>query len=137
MTQPKYTEGQNVRYLSTGQIGTINQVLKGSRSYSYRVTLDGQVRTIAERFLEPVMLDEDRIIEDFNLGELGSHEDYQLFQTWFRLSRPLESNLYSYLGSKTIFNPHQFKPLLRFLSSSSDGRLYIADEVGVCMFVCI
>jgi len=35
------------------------------------------------------------------------------------------------LGSKTIFNPHQFKPLYRFLSSSSDGRIYIADEVGV------
>ena len=55
----------------------------------------------------------------------------RLFQTWLRLSRPIESNLYSYLGSKTIFNPHQFKPLLRFLSPNSEERLFIADEVGV------
>ena len=43
----------------------------------------------------------------------------------------MENNLYSYLGSRTLFNAHQFKPLLRFLSPLSDNRLFIADEVGV------
>ena len=127
----RFSEGENVRYISTGKIGTVNKVIKGSRSHSYRVTIDGNVRTVAERFLEPVIDREEKIIEDFITGRLGTHVDYQLFQTWFRLARPLETNLYSYLGSKTLFNPHQFKPLLRFLSSGSDERLFIADEVGV------
>lgn len=128
---PRFSEGKNVKYISTGKIGTVNKVIKGSRSYSYRITIDGKIRTIAERFLEPAIDIEESIIEDFIIGKLGTHIDYRLFQTWFRLAKPLESNLYSYLGSKTIFNLHQFKPLLRFLSSGSDERLFIADEVGV------
>jgi len=128
---PHFSEGENVRYISTGKIGTINKVIEGSRGYSYRVTLDGRMRTIAERFLEPVADVEDKVIDDFLEGVFGSHLDYRLFQTWFRLAKPVEDNLYSYLGSKTVFNPHQFKPLLRFLAPSSDERLFIADEVGV------
>jgi len=128
---PRYSEGQNVRYLGTGKVGTINKVIKGSRSYQYKITVEGQVRVIAERFLEPVIDIEQSIIDDFVVGKLGKHEDYKLFQTWLRLSKPIESNLYSYLGSKTLFNRYQFKPLLRFLSSNSEERLFIADEVGV------
>ena len=128
---PRFSEGENLKYISTGKIGTVNKIISGSRSYSYRVTIDGKIRTVAERFLEPVIDIEESIIENFIISKLGTHVDYRLFQTWFRVAKPLESNLYSYLGSKTIFNPHQFKPLLRFLSPGSDGRLFIADEVGV------
>lgn len=128
---PRFAEGQNVRYISTGKIGTVNKVIEGDRGYSYRVTIDGKVRTIGERFLEPVVDYEQRLIEDFLAGHIGGHDDYNLYQTWFRLTRPVENNLYSYLASKTIFNPYQFKPLLRFLSVGSDERLFIADEVGV------
>ncbi len=128
---PRFSEGENVRYISTGKIGTINRVIEGSRGYSYRVTLEGRMCTVAERFLEAVQDAEEGVIENFWEGIFGSHLDYRLFQTWFRLAKPIEDNLYSYLGSKTVFNPHQFKPLLRFLSPSSDERLFIADEVGV------
>jgi SNF2 family DNA or RNA helicase len=127
----RFSEGQNVRYLGTGKIGTINRVIKGTRSYQYKITIDGQTRVVPERFLEPVTDVEESIVEDFVAGKLGTHEDYRLFQTWLRLSKPIESNLYSYLGSKTLFNRYQFKPLLRFLSSNSEERLFIADEVGV------
>lgn len=128
---PRFKEGENVKYVSTGKIGTVNKVIKGSRGYSYKVTIEGKVRTISQRFLEPVVDIEENIIEDFKCRDLGNHDSFKLFQTWFRLSRPVEGNLYSYLGSKTVFNVHQFKPLLRFLSAGSDERLYIADEVGV------
>jgi len=128
---PRFSVGDNVRYIGTDKIGTINKEIKGSRSYSYKVTIDGRTRVIQERFLESALDPEENILEDIISGKFGNFTDYKLFQTWFRLAKPLESNLYSYLGSKTIFNPHQFKPLLRFLSSSSEERLYIADEVGV------
>ena len=128
---PRFVEGQNVLYLGTNKVGTVNKVIKGSRSYQYKITIDGKVQVVAERFLEPSVDTEENIIEDFTSGKLGNQEEYRLFQTWLRLSRPIESNLYSYLGSKTIFNPYQFKPLLRFLSPNSEERLFIADEVGV------
>jgi len=128
---PRFSEGQNVRYVGTGKIGTINKVIKGTRSCQYKVTIEGKTLTVSERFLESVVDVEEDIISDFMAGKLGRHEDFRLFQTWLRLSRPIESNLYSYLGSKTLFNRYQFKPLLRFLSSNSEERLFIADEVGV------
>jgi len=128
---PRFSEGQNVRYIGTGRIGTVNKVIKGSRGFQYKVTLDGQVRCVSERFLEPVVDFEQSIVDDFSSGKVGMHEDYRLFQTWLRLSRPIENNLYTYLGSRTLFNTYQFKPLLRFLSSNSEERLFIADEVGV------
>ena len=128
---PRFSEGQNVLYLGTGKVGTINKIIKGTRSYQYKITIDGRARVIPERFLEPFTDVEESIIDDFASGKLGGHEDYRLFQTWLRLSKPIESNLYSYLGSKTLFNRYQFKPLLRFLSSNSEERLFIADEVGV------
>ena len=129
--KPLFSIGQNVRYIGIDKMCTVNKVIKGTRSYSYRVTTGGKMRTVLERFLEPVVDVEESIIDDFIDGKFGTHMDYKLFQIWFRLAKPLESNVYSYLGSKTIFNPHQFKPLLRFLSSNSDERLFIADEVGV------
>jgi len=129
--EPKFTKGDNVKYISTGKIGTINQVIDSSRSYSYKVTIDGITRIIPENFLEIHQDEEETIIQDYYEGNFGTFEDFQLFQTWYRLTRPLDTNLYSYLSSKTIFNPHQFKPLLKFISSNSYERLYIADEVGV------
>jgi len=129
--EPLFNIGDNVKYITTSQIGTINKVLEQSRGYAYRVLLEGKVKTIPERFLELYIDIEEDIIEQFISNNKGNFKDYGLFQTWFRLSRPLENNLYSYLGSRTLFNAHQFKPLLRFLSPLSDNRLFIADEVGV------
>lgn len=129
--EPKFHEGENVKYISTGKIGTINKVIQGSRAYSYKVTISGESRTIPEKYLERYIDEEENLIDDFYKGIFGDHKQYKIFQTWFRLSKPLEKNLYSYLGSKTLFNAHQFKPLLRFISSNSEDRLFIADEVGV------
>jgi ERCC4-related helicase len=130
---PRFSVGENVRIINTVEIGTVNKLNESPRGYSYKVTINGKTKTIAERFLEtiPGGDTESKIIEDFINDKLGDHDQYKLFQTWFRLTKPIESNLYSYLGSKTLFNPHQFKPLLRFLSYGSDERLFIADEVGV------
>ncbi len=38
--------------------------------------------------------------------------------------------LYSYLASRTIVQPHQFRPVAKFLESAN-ARLLIADEVGL------
>jgi len=128
---PRFSKGDNVKIISSGSIGTINDVLVRNDNCGYKVMVDGKVRTYQEKYLEPYIDEEAEIIDSLVFGEYGGSDDFSLFQTWFRLKRPIEGNLYSFLGSRTIFNPYQFKPLLKFISGGSEERLFIADEVGV------
>lgn len=128
---PRFQKGDNVVNKTSNKIGTVNDVLTGAREIQYRVTFEGKKVTIGERDLAPYVDIEEKIEQDFIKGDFGDFEDFQRFHTWLRIASPLENNLYSYLGSRTVFNPYQFKPLLRFLSPGSDERLFIADEVGV------
>lgn len=122
--------GENVIY--NRKLATINQILQGKTGApQYKITVEGEVRTVSERFLEKCPDQEENLFEYFNNNEYGTHKDYQTFYTAFCLNKPLEKNIYSYLGSKTIFNPFQYKPLLRLIDRGSDERLFIADEVGV------
>lgn len=129
--ESKFQKGDNVINKTSNKIGTVNEVIIGKKEIQYRVTFDGKQVTIPERDLERLIEIEERIKEDFDSENFGNSDDYKLLHTWLRLALPLENNLYSYLGSKTTFNPYQFKPLLKFLSLGSDERLFIADEVGV------
>jgi superfamily II DNA or RNA helicase len=128
---PKFQKGDNVRIISSGKIGTVNDVLLRQNNIGYRVTFDGKTTTYQEKYLEPFKDEEQEIIDSLAMQEFKGVEEFQLFQTWFRLKRPLEGNFYSYLASRTIFNPYQFKPLSKFIAPGSEERLFIADEVGV------
>jgi len=46
------------------------------------------------------------------------------------LEKPLSDNLYTFYASRTEFQVHQFKPVLKFLNSYKQ-RLLLADEVGL------
>lgn len=127
----KFEKGDNVVVISTNKIGTVNQVLSRNNNYGYKVTIDGKQTTYQEKFLKKYSNEEDEIKESWVFNEFGDTNDFKIFQTWYRLKRPIEGDLYSYLASKTVFNQFQFKPLLKFISSGSDERLFIADEVGV------
>ena len=131
MPKPRFKIGDNVIYKTTREIGTINKVIEQKYSVAYKVTINGKVKTINEVFLEPYIDTEEKIFNDLIENNFGNAEDFKIFNRWIRLTRPLENNIYSYLSSKTVFNPHQFKPLFRFISPYSDQRLFIADEVGV------
>lgn len=128
---PRFEIGQNVKLVTSGKVGTINKVIKGRSEYAYKMMIDGSSRVYAEKYLEPHVDNENEIIENMEAELFGDADDLALFETWFRLKKPIEGNLYSYLSSRTLFNPYQFKPLLKFISPSSEERLFIADEVGV------
>ena len=131
MMKPRFDIGQNVKLVTSGKIGTINKVIEGHSDYAYKLMIDGTTRVYAEKYLEPYVDTENEIIESIEANLFGDADDLALFETWFRLKKPIEGNLYSYLSSRTLFNPYQFKPLLKFISPSSEERLFIADEVGV------
>ena len=127
----KFQKGDNVRNISSGKIGTVNAVIPKGNSVGYRITVEGKTVAIQEKYLEKVIDEEQEIYDSLLIQDMGDFEDYKIFNTWIRLKKPLEGNYYSYLGSKTIFNPFQFKPLIKFLNFRSSERLLIADEVGV------
>lgn len=126
-----FMPGDNVRVVSTGKVGTINSIIKQNAAYGYKVTIDGKTVIYQEKFLENFFDEESVIMEQYNSSVMGSLEDFRLFQMWYRLNRPVETNLYSYMNNKIIFNPYQYKPLYKFISHTSQERLFIADEVGV------
>ncbi len=63
-------------------------------------------------------------------GEFGTVGDLRRLLTFEKIRGHLTNVLYSMESSNTDFYPHQFKPVLKFLESL-DGRLLIADEVGL------
>lgn len=128
---PKFHKGDNVRIISSGKVGTINDVLVRETNIGYRVTVDGKTTAYQEKYLELYIDEEQKLRDELMLGHLGNLDDFHLFQTWYRLKRPIEGNFYSYLASRTLFNAYQFRPLSKFISPGSEERLFIADEVGV------
>jgi SNF2 family DNA or RNA helicase len=128
---PKFEVGENVLINSNGKIGTVNKILIRADNVGYRVTIEGKTSAYPEKYLEKIIDEEQEIYNNFELNEFAGVEEFRLFQTWFRLKRPIEGHFYSYLASRTIFNPYQFKPLSKFISPGSEERLFIADEVGV------
>lgn len=70
------------------------------------------------------------------VAELLTSKDFADPQTFIssliykKLEKPLSDNLYTFYSSKTEFQVHQFKPVLKFLGSN-DQRLLLADEVGL------
>jgi hypothetical protein len=63
-------------------------------------------------------------------GRFGRVPDLRGAITFFRLSGKLANLIYSLNTTNTQFLPYQFKPVMQFLESPSNGLL-IADEVGL------
>lgn len=62
--------------------------------------------------------------------EFASPAEFATFLVLKKLEIPLSDNLYTFYSSRTQFEVHQFKPILKFLNSI-DQRLLLADEVGL------
>ena len=63
-------------------------------------------------------------------GEFLDRTRFIQFLILEKIRHPLADNLYTFYSSRTDFQVHQFKPVLKFISSV-DQRLFLADEVGL------
>ena len=123
----KFTPGETVRYVIDGQIGQITGNCRGTR---WEVNFGMAVRLfIQEMHLQPVAADVS-IHEKFNQRAFLGIEDFRKVFSRIRLSGELTNLMYSMGNKQTQFLPHQFVPVLKFLSADQ-GRLLIADEVGL------
>ena len=127
----KYEIGQALIIKATGKIVTVSQICPGMRDMFYAVFLDGKKTRIKESDLEEYVDPEYELIENIQAGNASNADEFQRFYYFNLFAENQDSNIYSYQGNKIIFNPFQYKPLMKFLSGDSDERLLIADEVGV------
>ncbi len=80
--------------------------------------------------LEAVSEDSSDPLELFEQGKFGRVRDLRGNLTYIRLNGRLANLIYSMETTNTDFYAYQFKPVLDFLDSPSNGLL-IADEVGL------
>jgi len=85
------------------------------------VLLD-QLEEVSDTFDDPIEL--------LRNGKLGRSKDLRSNLTHIRLSGRLANLIYSMETTNTDFYAYQFKPVLNFLESPSNGLL-VADEVGL------
>lgn len=127
--KPLFAVGDHVQLAGSTRVGRVEGVKLVGAEWVYRVIVDRLPQNISESGLQPVSIDPHDPVSWIENGP-ASARDFGVSITHTKLSNPLSDTIYSYLSSKTVFRPYQFRPVLRFLNSSHQ-RLLIADEVGL------
>ena len=125
----KFQIGDYVKVAGSGQIGRVERQLRSDGQNVYQVSIEGQVHRIGEDGLAPHNIDPDDVRSWLNTQPATAHA-LSVGLTLTKLTNPLTDTIYSYLSSKTVYRPYQFRPVLRLLGSQHQ-RLLIADEVGL------
>ncbi|MEO9887062.1 MAG: SNF2-related protein [Balneola sp.] len=112
--------------------GTITkyETQAGGQEY-YTVHLDGDKtpRYLSASELRPLVTSEDPW-DRLKSGAVLNHQEFGVTSTFFKVGNNANNTISSLKASRTLFQPHQFKPLIKFLNSISK-RILIADEVGL------
>ena len=130
--EPKFKVGQIVRKLiSKDQLGTVAEspkLVQGAFWYKIRL-YNLQILTVLEDALEAYDSLPQPETEFVNFS-FSDHKSLARIITFNKLVGGYLNNPAAFKASKTLFKPHQYKPLLKFLYSDNQ-RLLIADEVGL------
>jgi superfamily II DNA or RNA helicase len=104
-------------------------VVRAGRSFG-RVQFPSGVSTVPLDQLEPVPTASEEPIEFLRSGRFSEPARLRQVLAHIRLTGRLADVIYSMEATNTDFHAHQFKPVLKMLSSPT-GSLLIADEVGL------
>lgn len=125
---PKFPASGGAVSRSTGRdVVIMRRLLTGPR-WSYMIRQDGRTVTVSESELEPIP--EIAATASWLHEAPASPEAFSAMVTRAKLNRGVTDAIFSYGVTKTIINPFQFKPVLKYLDSAME-RMLIADEVGL------
>ena len=129
------TTGAGIEVVSVDDPGRRGRIVGGPRSRTdatvYRIQWnDGLSGWTPEYAFERVDSADDDVFTLLDKGRFGRLNDLRRNLTFIQLSGRLANVVYSMDTTNTDFLPYQYKPVLTFLESPSNGIL-IADEVGL------
>jgi len=103
-------------YIPTKQ----NTVIINELDDYVEILLDGEFKTVSKSDIKEIL----------PLTKLSTLEELKENIYFNCVNKPLSDILYSYNSNRLIPEPHQYKPLVKYLNSENN-RVLIADEVGL------
>lgn len=100
-----------------------------TETWTYKVQFGNSTIALPESSLRPLVQVSDPW-EKMQNRSFSGVEHFRNLLTFHKLISPTSRVAYAYSTARTLFFPHQFKPLLKFLDNSGKGIL-IADDVGL------
>ena len=98
--------------------------------YWYRVRFKKRTDIVVQEDLEPRGDSAETIDQLAIQGRWGRLQAFRTALTVERIESDNRSTVFAFKSQRILFEPYQYKPLLKILDSP-DRRLLIADEVGL------